>query len=167
MSGFEQPVLSGDEHAQAKLQAFVGPFILRRLKSDVLKDLPDKIENVITVQLEGEQRRLYAALEQRLRASINKTRDVDFRNDRIQVLSQLTRLRQVCCDPRLVYENAGTARCAVRRQAPYGVALGQARCDPGAGGELRDAGAQGADLLPVHQLSGPDRRTAAVDRHGL
>ena len=32
---FEQPVLSGDEHAQAKLQAFVGPFILRRLKSDV------------------------------------------------------------------------------------------------------------------------------------
>ena len=104
---FEQPVLSGDEHAQAKLQAFVGPFILRRLKSDVLKDLPDKIENVITVQLEGEQRRLYAALEQRLRASINKTRDVDFRNDRIQVLSQLTRLRQVCCDPRLVYENAG------------------------------------------------------------
>ncbi|WP_033514862.1 SNF2-related protein [Bifidobacterium pullorum] len=104
---FEQPVLSGDEHAQAKLQAFVGPFILRRLKSDVLKDLPDKIENVITVQLEGEQRRLYAALEQRLRASINKTRDVDFRNDRIQVLAQLTRLRQVCCDPRLVYENAG------------------------------------------------------------
>ena len=104
---FEQPVLSGDEHAQAKLQAFVGPFILRRLKSDVLKDLPDKIENVITVQLEGEQRRLYAALEQRLRASINKTRDVDFRNDKIQVLAQLTRLRQVCCDPRLVYENAG------------------------------------------------------------
>ncbi|WP_289093960.1 SNF2-related protein [uncultured Bifidobacterium sp.] len=104
---FEQPVLSGDERAQARLQAFVGPFILRRLKSDVLKDLPDKIENVITVQLEGEQRRLYAALEQRLRASINKTRDVDFRNDRIQVLSQLTRLRQVCCDPRLVYENAG------------------------------------------------------------
>ncbi|WP_278814168.1 SNF2-related protein [Bifidobacterium pullorum] len=104
---FEQPVLSGDEHAQAKLQAFVGPFILRRLKTDVLGDLPDKIENVITVQLEGEQRRLYAALEQRLRASINKTRDVDFRNDKIQVLAQLTRLRQVCCDPRLVYENAG------------------------------------------------------------
>ncbi|WP_307997858.1 SNF2-related protein [uncultured Bifidobacterium sp.] len=104
---FEQPVLSGDEHAQARLQAFVGPFILRRLKTDVLGDLPDKIENVITVQLEGEQRRLYAALEQRLRASINKTRDVDFRNDKIQVLAQLTRLRQVCCDPRLVYENAG------------------------------------------------------------
>ena len=104
---FEQPVLSGDERAQARLQAFVGPFILRRLKTDVLGDLPDKIENVITVQLEGEQRRLYAALEQRLRTSINKTRDVDFRNDKIQVLAQLTRLRQVCCDPRLVYENAG------------------------------------------------------------
>lgn len=103
---FEQPILSGDEQAQSRLQAFVGPFILRRLKRDVLKDLPDKIENVITVQLQGEQRRLYAALEQRLRASIDRTRDVDFRNDRIQVLAQLTRLRQVCCDPRLVYERA-------------------------------------------------------------
>lgn len=50
---FEMPVLSGDETAQKKLQSFVGPFILRRLKSQVLKDLPDKIENVITVQLQG------------------------------------------------------------------------------------------------------------------
>lgn len=50
---FEMPALSGDETAQKKLQSFVGPFILRRLKSQVLKDLPDKIENVITVQLQG------------------------------------------------------------------------------------------------------------------
>ena len=133
----------------------------------MLKDLPDKIENVITVQLEGEQRRLYAALEQRLRASINKTRDVDFRNDRIQVLAQLTRLRQVCCDPRLVYENAGQLDAPSdgrRRTASPSAKLDAIQ-------ELvescRDAGAQGADLLPVHQLSGPDRRTAAVDRHGL
>lgn len=103
---FEQPILSGDEDAQARLQALVGPFILRRLKADVLKDLPDKIENVIRVPLQGEQRRLYAALEQRLRASINHTRDVDFGEERIRVLAQLTRLRQVCCDPRLAYEQA-------------------------------------------------------------
>ncbi|MEK0307137.1 DEAD/DEAH box helicase [Bifidobacterium favimelis] len=101
---FEMPILSGDESAQARLQALVGPFILRRLKSQVLKDLPEKIENVLTVPLEGEQRRLYAALEQRLRGSLNRQRDVDFETDRIQVLAQLTRLRQVCCDPRLVYE---------------------------------------------------------------
>ena len=73
----------------------------------MLKDLPDKIENVITVQLEGEQRKLYAALEQQLRATLNKTKDVDFNTGKIQVLAQLMRLRQVCCDPRLLYENAG------------------------------------------------------------
>ncbi|NEG96532.1 helicase [Bifidobacterium sp. SMB2] len=105
---FEMPVLSGDEKAQARLQAFVGPFILRRRKADVLKDLPEKIENVITVRLEGEQRRLYAALEQRLRATLNKQKDVDFNAGRIQVLAQLTRLRQACCDPRLLYANYGS-----------------------------------------------------------
>ncbi|MBW3082981.1 SNF2-related protein [Bifidobacterium phasiani] len=104
---FEQPILSGDERAQARLQSFVGPFILRRRKADVLDDLPDKIENVISVPLAGEQRRLYAALEQRLRASIVRERDVDFGGDRIRVLAQLTRLRQVCCDPRLAYEDVG------------------------------------------------------------
>lgn len=107
---FELPILSGDTKAQTKLQAFVTPFILRRLKADVVKDLPDKIENVITVQLEGEQRRLYAALEQRLRASLLKQRDMEFATGKIQVLAQLTRLRQVCCDPRLLYNNAGQQR---------------------------------------------------------
>ncbi|WEV74489.1 DEAD/DEAH box helicase [Bifidobacterium sp. ESL0798] len=105
---FEMPILSGDENAQAKLQAFVGPFILRRLKSQVLKDLPDKIENVITVQLEGEQRRLYAALEQQLRATLNKQRDIEYKTGKIQILAQLTRLRQACCDPRLLFSNVGS-----------------------------------------------------------
>lgn len=104
---FEMPILSGDETAQAKLQAFIGPFILRRLKSQVLKDLPDKIENVITVQLQGEQRKLYAALEQRLRATLLKEHDIEFKTGKIQILAQLTKLRQVCCDPRLLYANVG------------------------------------------------------------
>jgi SNF2 family DNA or RNA helicase len=104
---FEMPILSDDEDAQGKLQAFVGPFILRRLKADVLKDLPDKIENVIAVPLEGEQRQLYAALEQRLRATLLKQRDIEFATGKIQILAQLTRLRQACCDPRLLYSNVG------------------------------------------------------------
>jgi SNF2 family DNA or RNA helicase len=104
---FEMPILSGDEDVQRKLQAFVGPFILRRLKSTVLKDLPDKIENIIAVPLEGEQRRLYAALEQRLRATLLKQRDIEFATGKIQILAQLTRLRQACCDPRLLYANVG------------------------------------------------------------
>lgn len=119
---FELPILSGDESAQAKLQAFVGPFILRRLKSQVLKDLPDKIENVITVQLSGEQRKLYAALEQQLRSVILKQKPADFNTGKIQILAQLTKLRQVCCDPRLLYENAaGTGDTGVKQSVKRSV----------------------------------------------
>ena len=108
---------------------------MRRLKSQVLKDLPDKIENVITVQLEGEQRKLYAALEQQLRATLNKTKDVDFNTGKIQVLAQLMRLRQVCCDPRLLYENAGEAggSAAARGGAGDGVAAHAGRDAAGRG----------------------------------
>ncbi|MDK6348525.1 DEAD/DEAH box helicase [Bifidobacterium scardovii] len=146
---FEMPVLSGDEAAQAKLQAFVGPFILRRLKSQVLKDLPDKIENVITVQLEGEQRKLYAALEQQLRATLNKTKDVDFNTGKIQVLAQLMRLRQVCCDPRLLYENAGEAggSAAARGGAGDGVAAHAGRDAAG-----RGVGKPGVAKMPSAKL---------------
>ena len=114
---FEMPILSGDQDAQARLQALVGPFILRRIKSQVLTDLPEKIENVITVPLEGRQRKLYAALEQELRGTLNREHDREYEVGKIQVLAQLTRLRQVCCDPRLVYDDPqdGEARSEVDR----------------------------------------------------
>ncbi|MFT9009227.1 MAG: SNF2-related protein [Bifidobacterium sp.] len=107
---FEMPILGGDRHVQMKLQGFIGPFILRRLKSEVLKDLPDKIENVITVKLQGEQRKLYAALEQRLRDTLTRQTDPDFTEGKLLVLAQLTKLRQVCCDPRLLFADAESGK---------------------------------------------------------
>ncbi|WP_369344450.1 SNF2-related protein [Bifidobacterium aquikefiricola] len=107
---FEMPILSGDRHVQMKLQGFIGPFIIRRLKSEVLKDLPDKIENVITVKLQGEQRKLYAALEQRLRDTLTHQTDPDFTEGKLLVLAQLTKLRQVCCDPRLLFADAAAGK---------------------------------------------------------
>lgn len=106
---FDLPIISGDEEAQRRLQNLVEPFILRRRKADVLDDLPDKIDNVITVRLEGAQRRLYAALEQRLRATISHDDSAFTQEGRIRVLAQLTRLRQACCDPRLVDDDAVVA----------------------------------------------------------
>ncbi|MFT8538306.1 DEAD/DEAH box helicase [Bifidobacterium aquikefiri] len=107
---FEMPILSGDRNVQLKLQGFIGPFILRRLKSEVLKDLPDKIENVITVKMQGEQRKLYAALEQRLRDTLTRQSDPDFTEGKLLVLAQLTKLRQVCCDPRLLFADAASGK---------------------------------------------------------
>ena len=109
---YEQPIMApGSEHSVMadKLQALVGLFIKRRLKKDVLTDLPDKFENVLTVKLEGEQRKLYAAHEQRLRATLTKTKDADFNTKKIRILAEFTLLREICCDPRLVYADAKNA----------------------------------------------------------
>ncbi|PLS27742.1 helicase [Bifidobacterium parmae] len=94
------------ERVARRLQALVGVFIKRRLKSQVLTDLPDKIETTVTVQLEGEQRKLYAAHEQRLRKQLEHEADDDFATSKIRILAELTGLRQICCDPRLLYANA-------------------------------------------------------------
>ena len=108
---YEQPIADGDEEAAARLSAAVGPFILRRLKADVLKDLPDKLEQVVYAHMEGEQRRLYLAHEQALRMSLAKQDDGDFGRGKLQVLAELTRLRQVCCDPRLAFEDYDGPSC--------------------------------------------------------
>ncbi|PST48812.1 helicase [Bifidobacterium callitrichos] len=94
------------ERVARRLQALVGVFIKRRLKKQVLTDLPDKIETTVTVQLEGEQRKLYAAHEQRLRQQLEHSRDDDFNTSKIRILAELMKLRQLCCDPRLLYANA-------------------------------------------------------------
>ena len=109
---YEQPIMApGPEHSVMadKLQALVGLFIKRRLKKNVLTDLPDKFENVLTVKLEGEQRKLYAAHEQRLRATLTKASDADFNTKKIRILAEFTLLREICCDPRLVYADAKNA----------------------------------------------------------
>ena len=102
---YETPIIGGDEETSRRLRAKVGPFILRRLKADVLSDLPDKLETVIHAKLEGEQARLYEAHETRLRQSLAHTSDDDLRTGKIAVLAELTKLRQICCDPRLLYES--------------------------------------------------------------
>ncbi|WP_339311357.1 SNF2 helicase associated domain-containing protein [Paenibacillus sp. FSL M7-0896] len=78
------------------------PFLLRRLKSDVLKELPDKIESLQASELLPEQKRLYVAYLARLRKEALKHLDSDsFGNGRLKVLAGLTRLRQLCCHPAL------------------------------------------------------------------
>lgn len=63
---------STDKETSDRLRRLVHPFILRRLKKDVLKELPDKIEKVVSVHLEGEQKKLYDAYAQRLKLYLAK-----------------------------------------------------------------------------------------------
>lgn len=93
------------EEALNHLQKMIRPFILRRLKKDVLTDLPDKLEENMYIRLEGEQLKLYDAHVQRIQMMLNKQSEEEFSGSRFQVLAELTKLRQLCCDPSLLFEN--------------------------------------------------------------
>ena len=102
---YEQPIAACDHDAATRLRRAVGPFILRRLKADVLADLPEKLEQVVYAQMGAKQGKLYRASEQALRLSLTNQDGLGFAHDKLQVLAELTRLRQICCDPRLVSDD--------------------------------------------------------------
>ena len=103
---YENPIITNtDDEISKRLQKMVKPFILRRLKRDVLKELPDKIEEVILSKMENEQERLYNANAQKVLASLAAKSDDEFKTSRIQILAELTKLRQLCCDPSLIYDD--------------------------------------------------------------
>jgi SNF2 family DNA or RNA helicase len=103
-STFEQPIVNGDEKAGEQLKRMVAPFILRRLKKDVLKDLPDKLEEIRYVQMGKEQQKIYDAEVLRMKKDLSKQTDEDFRKGKLQILAAITRIRQICCDPSLCCE---------------------------------------------------------------
>lgn len=84
--------------AVKKLVKKITPFILRRTKSEVLKDLPEKIENVIYAQMGHEQRKVYEA-------QLLKTRDMLQGKKQIELLAALTRLRQLCVHPKMYMDD--------------------------------------------------------------
>lgn len=96
---YELGIVRGDKNSTERLKRIVKPFIFRRLKADVLKELPAKLESVIDSPLEGKQKELYTANLALIRESMKKVPDMS----RVVVLSMLTKLRQICCDPALVY----------------------------------------------------------------
>lgn len=90
----------------AALAAKVRPFILRRLKEEVLAELPPKLEHRLLSELTREQKTIYLAYLERLRDQAKtQLQDESFNRSRIQILAGLTRLRQICCHPALFIEN--------------------------------------------------------------
>lgn len=83
----------------------VRPFILRRIKTEVLTELPDKVETIHYSELQKEQKKLYAAYLAELKQDALKHLNKDsFQKNRIRILAGLTRLRQLCCHPALFVE---------------------------------------------------------------
>jgi superfamily II DNA or RNA helicase len=100
---YGRPIDQGDQKAAERLRATIHPFILRRTKAEVAKDLPEKIETDQFCELTGEQASLYAAVLKEVRAQVmGEVERHGMARAHLQILAGLTRLRQAACDPRLL-----------------------------------------------------------------
>ncbi|NBG88577.1 DEAD/DEAH box helicase [Isachenkonia alkalipeptolytica] len=104
---YQKPInKNGDNFSLKKLKRKVDPFILRRLKADVLKELPDKMEGKVLVDMTKEQQKLYRLYLQRIKGEIEDVvEEKGFNNSQIQILAGLTRLRQISCHPGVFIED--------------------------------------------------------------
>lgn len=103
---FEQPIVkSSDESAAKRLKQLVSPFILRRLKQDVLKELPEKMEEVRIACFDAKQQALYDGQVVKTLKLVQSQSEEELSKSKIQILAELTRLRQICCDPSLAFSN--------------------------------------------------------------
>lgn len=110
-----------EESARAldNLKKQIKPFILRRKKKDVVKELPDKIENNIYIELNKDQKKIYLAeLEKTKKRMEELLQDGIFNRSRIEILKLLTRLRQICIDPSILYENYQSGAAKIEQLIP-------------------------------------------------
>jgi SNF2 family DNA or RNA helicase len=102
---FGVPIIKDDDQfVKQYLKRMISPFVLRRKKSEVLKELPPKTEITLTVQMSDEERAFYEALRQ---SAVNKIAGIEseINNDgekRLRILAEIMKLRQACCNPKLV-----------------------------------------------------------------
>lgn len=119
----------GDGSGADVLRRRIRPFLLRRLKRDVLPELPDKIESRVLAEMPDEQRDVYAAAALSLRERVERVLEgKGLGRGRMEVLSAITQLRQICCHPSLVmdgYQGSSGKLDALMEMLPDALAAGQ------------------------------------------
>ncbi len=108
---FGRPIEQGGDATQLRaLRDVVTPYLLRRMKEQVAPDLPPKTELARYVELRGEQRELYESIRLAAHADVRKAiKNKGLRASSLTILDALMKLRQVCCDPRLVSVDSAKA----------------------------------------------------------
>lgn len=102
---FETDIVKNqDQKKIQQLQKMVSPFILRRHKKDVLLELPDKIEKTQLIPFTQQESELYFANLAKINTQLQELFQME-KVDKIVILSMLTKLRQICCEPRMIYDN--------------------------------------------------------------
>ena len=104
---FQEKFISKGKDNLESLKLLIKPFILRRIKKEVMKKLPDKVEKKILVEMTASQKTLYSNYIKRVKAKMKNNKD-----DKIEIFSYLTKLRQICLDPSLIVEeyNGGSGK---------------------------------------------------------
>lgn len=104
---YHRPIMKEkDSSALESLKQHVRPFMLRRLKKEVLKELPKKIEQALMIELKEDQKKLYVSYLDELKKSVTEEiNQKGYNNSRFKILSALTRLRQICADPSIFLED--------------------------------------------------------------
>ena len=130
-----------DREARRKLKKIIRPFMLRRIKSQVLDELPPRTEVSLRVEMKPAERHFYEALRQQALENIEGSTEKSGRH--LQILAEIMKLRRACCNPRLIV--AGH-RYSLHQDG--GLCRG--------GGRAPGQQAQGPGLQPVHRPPGPD-----------
>ena len=104
MPGFFPPIGRFRQLAVSGIAKMIQPFVLRRDKDTVLQELPERIESNVLSSLTEEQKTVYLAYLKRMRQEVDQMDSATFRKQRVSILAGLTRLRQICDDPRLFME---------------------------------------------------------------
>ena len=106
-NNYEIPIArEHDEEILKKLKMIIEPFVLRRTKKEVLKELPDKSTIVLNNEMQEEQEKIYLSYLAQARDELREEiEDKGFEQSRIKILALLTRLRQICCHPSLFISN--------------------------------------------------------------
>lgn len=104
---YEMPIIKDeDRKVMKKLKMLIEPFILRRIKTEVLTELPDKTITVLNNEMEEEQQKIYLSFMQNAKEeAMNEINSSGFERSQIKILSLLMRLRQICCHPALFLGN--------------------------------------------------------------
>lgn len=104
---YEMPIVSeNDQSAMEKLKLLIEPFVLRRTKKEVLKELPEKTVTILNNEMVEEQEKIYMSYLAKAKQELDYELETNgFGKSRMKILALLTRLRQICCHPSLFIDN--------------------------------------------------------------
>jgi hypothetical protein len=105
----------GDAEAATMLKKLIHPFILRRTKELVAKDLPEKMESIIYCEMGDNQRKLYNGLKEKIKKDVEESIEADGLNQsKFLILEGLTKLRQMCNSPQLIFKDETSANSSIK-----------------------------------------------------